>query len=218
MTDLRVFFGLSHVDVEVRSVDRASAALTLACGFSVAQQGAGFCDIETGSGLVRFIETTTVTRTASLRLQVADVVEAHRRLLHAGYRRHYDPERLEAEVVASVLDDDGNVFRVWRPLTEDERDAPVPLPTTRVWTDETTHLLQSLLKQVPALFRGLARRKVTREVEALSEAEGTAIDRRLVVRGFIRSNAPFTRRLRTEGPLRAHGFDPADFKTDYDAG
>lgn len=74
--------------------------------------------------------------------------------------------------------------------------------------------MKSLLTAVPALFRGLARRKVVREAEAL--AQGRAVGREEVIRGYIRATARVTRD-RTRKPLQERGIDPEAYRLDYEA-
>ncbi|MFO7653172.1 MAG: hypothetical protein R6X25_05045, partial [Candidatus Krumholzibacteriia bacterium] len=55
-----------------------------------------------------------------------------------------------------------------RRLTEDEWNFVPELPKQGEWYPDAEDLLQRLLGHVPALFRMLARRKVTRVVEELA--------------------------------------------------
>lgn len=211
---MSVFHGLSHVDLETTRLARTRACFTGAFGFTVRAEGEGFCDIDTSSCLIRLVETARVEHPTVLRFQVADVQAAWQRLVAAGLPSRYAPMRTSpTELGASVSDEDGHVLRVWRPLTEDEWDVVPELPKEQAWANEADALLKSLLKHVPALFRGLARRKVVREAESL--AGGALVDRELVIRAFIRASSRPTR-ARARVPLTAHGIDPERYREDFD--
>lgn len=210
-----MFYGVSHLDVSVAHLQRARQFYTDALGFAVRREGPGFCDVDTNTVLLRLIETRTVEHRTALRLQVADVDAAFQKLKAAGARELYEPLRTpQLELVASVADPDGNTVSVWRPLSEDEYGFLPTLPTAQSWHDDAQALLQSLLTGVPSLFRGLARRKVVREAEAL--AEGRDVARRDVIRAFIRANAKITR-YRVRKPLLEHGINPDAYAADFES-
>lgn len=210
-----IVFGLSHIDVPVVKLERAARFYADGLGFARRGEGEGWIDLDAGSVVVRLIETASKERRASLRIQVAGVDATYRALLASGGRSGYAVTRTPTqEELASVHDPDGNVIIVWRPLSEDEYDHVPELPTATEWAPEGEALLKSLLMAVPALFRGLARRKVVRLAEELYPRH--RIGRREVVRAYILSSARITR-YRLRDPLLRHGFDPNEFQADFDA-
>ncbi len=207
-------FGVSHVDVPVASLDAAVRFYGRALGFPVRQAGPGWADLDASSAAIRLVEAPGAERRAALRVQVAEVEPVFRALLEAGARRLYDPSRTDAnELLASAHDPDGNTLIVWRPLSEDELGYLPALPTAAAWRPEAEALLKSLLLAVPALFRGLARRKVVRLAEA--RAPGKAIGTDDVVRAYVLASARITRH-RLREPLLRHGFDPEAFRAEFE--
>jgi hypothetical protein len=126
----------------------------------------------------------------------------------------YDADRTERLTVEATLrDSDGNTITLWRNLTEDEYDFVPELPKEMTWDDDAEALLKSLLKSVPALFRGLARRKVVKEAE-LRAAKTRRIDRDLAIRAYISAQSPPTRGRAVE-PLQKHGIDPDAYQDEF---
>ena len=72
-----------------------------------------------------------------------------------------------------------------------------------------------LLAYVPALFRALARRKVTRNVEHLASSDRSPVTREHVIRGYILSSARITRHRLVE-PLRHCGIDPERYRAEFE--
>lgn len=208
-------FGISHLEVPVRDLERASRFYGEALGFPEARSGAGFVDLDASSAAIRLVETATMERRAALRVQVAQVEPVLHALLEAGARKLYDPVRSPDQVLwAAVQDPDGNTITVWRPLSEDELGYLPSLPIAAEWAPESEALLKSLLLAVPALFRGLARNRVVRVAEELRpQGVVTQTD---VVRAYILASAKVTRH-RVREPLRRHGFDPEAFRADFEA-
>ncbi|MDP2341833.1 MAG: DUF2621 family protein [Deltaproteobacteria bacterium] len=213
-----MFFGVSHVDVPVRDLVRARRFWVEGLGFAVKREAEGFIDVETGNVLVRLHATERAMRPASLRLVVADPQAAADVVVALGGQLLYDVAKTPAlELVATCADPDGNQIIVWRDLSEDEYEQAPELPMTLRWDSSAEILLKDLLGHVPALFRGLARRKVTRNAEYIATQTTNAIvNRDVVVRAYILSSARITRdRLRR--PLVAHGFDPDDYLEEFHA-
>lgn len=211
-----MFHGLSHVDLAVTNLARARAFYVGVLGFPVKREGEGFVDVDAHSGSLRLLETRRVEHKAALRVAVGDVEQAWKRLVEAGARPLYEPMRTpHLELLGSVADPDGHTITVWRELSEDEYGFVPELPKAQRWDPEAEALLKSLLLRVPALFRGLARRKVVREVETL--AAGRDVGREDVIRGYIRGNSRPTRKLRVRPPLLEHGIDPERYAEDFEA-
>ena len=210
-----MFHGVSHVDVAVRDLDKARRLYADGLGFTVAREGAGFCDVDANSMMLRLIESRTIEYRCALRLQVPDVEKAWKHLLALGARPLYEPMRTEQlELAGSAADPDGNCLTVWRALSEDEYGFLPALPKEQAWKAEGEQLLQALLTRVPSLFRGLARRKVVREAEEL--ARGRDVTRQDVIRAYIRANARITR-YRVRAPLLEQGIDPDQYQADFDS-
>ena len=210
-----MFHGVSHIDVAVTDLARARRLYAEGLGFRVVKEGAGFVDLDANTLCLRLFEVRAVEHRVALRLQAPDVQKAWNRLVELGAKPLYQPERTPAqELAGSVADADGHRLSVWRPLSEDEYGYLPELPKEQTWATDADALLRSLLTAVPALFRGLARRKVAREAEQL--ARGRDVAREDVIRGYIRATAKLTRD-RTKVPLRAHGIDPDRYRLDFEA-
>jgi hypothetical protein len=152
-----------------------------------------------------------------VRLQVRDVQAAYETLLAAGIGALYEPMRTPAlELVASVADPDGHTVVLWRELTEDEYGFVPELQKQGQWDAGAETLLKSLLAHVPALFRALARRKVTRVIEEIAGYDRSGVTREHVIRGYILSSAKVTR-YRVIEPLRRHGIDPDRYRAEFEA-
>jgi catechol 2,3-dioxygenase-like lactoylglutathione lyase family enzyme len=215
-TNISVFFGVSHVDIPVRDLRRSEHLYVGALGFTKNKTGTGWLDIESGTVRLRLVESESPKHRVAIRVQTRDVALAYKTLLEHGLTGLYEPMRTpDQELVAAVVDADGNTLSLWRDLTEDEYDVEPELPKQLVWADEASALLQSMLKSVPVMFRALARRKITRNAEWYAQGtQRVVIDH--VVRAFIISNAKFTRD-RVRKPLLAHGFNPDDYRDEFEA-
>ncbi len=209
-----MIFGLSHVDVPVTDLRAALGLYTQWLGFHEKKRGPGFVDLDGGSCLLRLVETGRVERPATLRLAVQDVEAVTRTLVEAGARVLYEAQRFEGEQVAQLADADGNTLIIWRELSEDERKEVPELPKKRRWEPEAEELLKALLKRVPALFRALARHRVTANAEELAR-EGGQVGRLQVIRAYILSSARVTR-YRLRQPLEEQGISPEDFREDFE--
>jgi catechol 2,3-dioxygenase-like lactoylglutathione lyase family enzyme len=211
-----MFYGLSHVDVPVRDLERSLALYVGVLDFKVKKRAGGWADIDTGTVTLRFVESDRVERSVSLRVAVSDVPAAYDTLLQKGatpvYQAMHTPE---LEHVAALRDPDGHTLIVWRELSEDEYGFDPALPTEMRWNEEADALLKSLLRAVPSLFRGLARRKVTKNAEYLAR-DTNVVTKEHVVRAYILSSAKITR-YRTRQPLIDHGYDPERYREDFEA-
>jgi len=209
-----IVYGVSHIDVPVADLARAERFYTEGLGFPRKDAGEGFVDLDASSIAIRLFESPKNERRVMIRVQAADVGGVHRALVALGGRSVSLPTRTATEELGSVRDPDDNTLTVWRPLTEDEYVEVPALPTRTEWAPEAEVLLKSLLLAVPALFRGLARRKIVRLAEEMFAHR--RITPRDAVRAYILASARITR-YRLEEPLRRHGFDPQDFAADFAA-
>lgn len=211
-----MFFGITHVDVPVADLERANTFWGDQIGLQESRRGEGFVELDSGSVVLRLIQVGKVEHPVSLRVHVGDVQRAYEHLLATGGNALYEPMRTPAlELEARVTDPDGNTAIVWRELTEDEYDFVPELPKQGQWDKDAEQLLKALLSHVPALFRALARRKVTRMVEFLAGEDRSIVTREHVIRGYILSSAKITR-YRLVEPLRAEGIDPDKYQAEFD--
>lgn len=211
-----MFFGISHLVVPVTDLERSARIWRDVIGFAESRRGEEFVDMDSGNVAIRLIKVPTVESTISVRLNVYEVTEAYQRLLAGGTSSRYAPMKTpDLEEMACVTDPDGHSIVLWRPLTEDEWGFVPELPKQGEWYPDAEDLLQRLLGHVPALFRMLARRKVTRVVEELAKEDNSPVKREHVIRGYILSSAKVTRSRLVE-PLRAEGINPDDYQEEFD--
>lgn len=212
-----MFFGVTHVDLPVTDFPRAEAFWGKLIGLKEVKRGEGFLDLDSGSVILRLVQVPQVSRPVTLRVHVGDVQAAFDRLIQSGGRALYEAQRTPAlEFEAHVADPDGNIVIVWRELSEDEYGFTPELPKQGAWHPDAEKLLNDLLAYVPALFRGMARRKVTKIIEEVAGWDGTAVTREHVIRGYILSSAKIKRDRLIE-PLKKCGIDPDDYKEDFEA-
>jgi catechol 2,3-dioxygenase-like lactoylglutathione lyase family enzyme len=211
-----MFYGVSHLDIPVTDLDRARSFWRDVIGCTEVKQGEGFADLDSGSIRLRLLQVARVEHPVSVRVAVRDVAEAYAALVQAGARPLYEAMRTPAlELMACVADPDGHSIVLWRELTEDEYDFVPDLPKEGEWRAEAEELLVKLLAHVPALFRALARRKVTRNVEYLASTDHSPVTREHVIRGYILSSARITR-YRLVEPLKRCGIDPERYRAEFE--
>jgi catechol 2,3-dioxygenase-like lactoylglutathione lyase family enzyme len=212
-----VVFGVSHVHLPVLDLGRSRALYAGILGFEVKAQGDGWMELDAGGTVdLLLTESGRVEQRGSLRLLAPDVDATLEALLRGGCSLVHDAARTaEMTLAATVSDADGHHLTVWRALTEDEYEVPPELPTVLTWEDDAQALLKQLLKGVPALFRGIARRKVVRVAEELASRQ-RLVTREEVIRGFILAS-PRVTRGRNRQPLLDAGIDPARYQEDWDA-
>lgn len=212
-----MFFGVTHVDVPVSDFSRAEAFWGKLIGLNEVKRGEGFIDLDSGSVILRLVQVQQVTRPVTLRVNVHDVQRAYDTLSQAGGRPLYEVQRTPAlELEAHVADPDGNIVIVWRELSEDEYGFTPELPKQGEWKPESETLLNELLSYVPALFRSMARRKVTRIIEEVAGYDNSPVTREHVIRGYILSSAKIKRDRLVE-PLKKCGIDPEKYPEEFDA-
>jgi len=216
MKDQSLYFGLSHVDIPVRDVSAALRLYRDVLGFDLLKEGEGWADLDAHTAKVRLLESKTLERPATVRVQSRDVEAGLKQLVASGAVLLYEASRTEQLTIeGSVRDGDGNTVTVWRELSEDEYGFDPELPMELTWDADAEALLKSLLKAVPALFRGLARRKVVKEAEARAH-KTRSIDRDLAIRSFISAQSP-PNRARLREPLKKHGADPDAYRDEFDS-
>lgn len=211
-----MFFGISHFDLQVTDLNKAKNLWADGIKLNISKEGEGFIELDSGNVLIRLIEVPYIEHTSTIRLNAASVSEAHKHLINIGAEDRYEAMNTpDLERIACVADSDGNSIIIWRALTEDEWDFVPELPKTGEWYPDAEQLVVNLLSHVPAFFRMLARRKVTRVVEQLAKDDNSAVTREHVIKGYITSSAKVTRE-RLIAPLKAEGINPDDYKTEFD--
>ncbi|MBI3480014.1 MAG: DUF2621 family protein [Nitrosomonadales bacterium] len=212
-----MFFGVTHIDLPITDSARAEAFWGKLIGLKEVKRGEGFVDLDSGSVILRLVQMPKVVRPVSLRLNVGDVHAAFDQLIGSGGRALYEVQRTPAlELEAHVADPDGNIVIVWRELSEDEYGFVPDLPKQGEWQVDAEQLLLELLAYVPALFRSMARRKVTKIIEEVAGYDRSAVTREHVIRGYILSSAKIKRNRLIE-PLKQCGINPDNYKEEFDA-
>jgi len=212
-----MFFGVTHLDLPVTDFARAEAFWGKLIGLKEVKRGEGFIDLDSGSVILRLVQVQQVSRPVTVRVSVPDVQRAYDLLLQSGGRALYEAQRTPAlELEAHVADPDGNAVIVWRELSEDEYGFVPELPKQGEWHADAEKLFNDLLMHVPALFRGMARRKVTKIIEELAGYDHSAVTREHVIRGYIMSSAKIKRNRLIE-PLRQCGINPDDYPEEFDS-
>lgn len=213
---LSMFHGISHFDLQVKDLQEAQKLWSNTIGLSIIKQGDGFVELSSGNVSLRLIEVPYIEHTATIRLNVPSVSQAYSHLIEASAQSRYEPmDTPDLEKIACVSDTDGHSIILWRSLSEDEWNFVPELPKTGEWLPEAEDLVVKLLSHVPAFFRMLARRKVTRVVEQLARDDDSPVTREHVIKGYITSSAKVTR-SRLIAPLEAEGINPADYQTEFD--
>lgn len=211
-----MFHGISHIDVQTVNLEQSKNIWSEVIGFTVKSQGDGFLEIDSGNVAIRLIEVPTIEQTSTIRISVANVTQSYQHLINAGASSRYKPMKTpDLEKIACVTDHNGHSIILWRALSEDEWDFVPELPKTGEWHSDAEELVVNLLSHVPAFFRMLARRKVTRVVEELARENDSAVTREHVIKGYITSSAKVTRSRLIE-PLKAEGINPEDYQAEFD--
>lgn len=212
-----MFFGISHIDLPVVDFARAEAFWGKLIGMKEIKRGEGFIDLDSGTVILRLMQVPKIARPVTVRVCVPDVDAAYGMLVKSGGCGLYEAYRTPAlEIEAHVADPDGNTVIVWRELSEDEYGFTPELPKQGEWETGTEKLLNELLSYVPALFRGMARRKVTKIIEEVAEIDRTVVKRETVIRGYIMASAKIKRDRLIE-PLKKCGIDPDKYKEEFDS-
>lgn len=212
-----IVFGLSHIALPVRDLEVAARLYRDALGFAERGRCDEWLELDAGGTVaLRLVGSARPDARASLRIQSPTIEATRAALIAAGCTAVGELARTpDQELTATVRDPDGHLLELWRPLSEDEYDVAPPLPTELTWTPDAEALLQALLKRVPALFRGLARRRVVRVAEELAERT-KLVTREEVIRGYILASPRVTRE-RNRQPLIDLGIDVERYAADWRA-
>lgn len=211
-----MFHGITHIDLQVTQLDKARDLWGSIIGLDVSKEGQGYIELDSGNVSIRLIEVPAVESTSTIRLSVPSVSKAYAKLVEHGATGKYEPMNTpDLEKIACVTDSDGHSIILWRSLSEDEWDFVPELPKTGEWLPDAEELLVRLLSHVPAFFRMLARRKVTRVVEQLARDDNSPVTREHVIKGYITASAKVTRSRLIE-PLKSEGINPDDYQAEFD--
>lgn len=211
-----MFYGISHIDMQVTDLKQAKQLWSGVIGFTVCKEGEGFAELDSGNVAIRLIEVPVIEQTISIRLSVPEVDKAYAQLVEQGAKSRYEPMNTpDLQKIACVTDSNGHSIIVRRELTEDEWGFSPDLHKTGDWLPEAEALVVSLLSHVPAFFRMLARRKVIRVVEQLALDDDSPVTREHVIKGYITASAKVTR-VRLIEPLKAEGINPDDYQAEFD--
>ena len=211
-----MFHGISHIDLQVKNLSKAKAFWSEVVGLGVSREGDGYVELDSGNVSLRLIEVPVVETSSTIRLAVPGVKQAYDGLIAHGATAKYAPmDTPDLEKIACVTDENGHSIIVWRALSEDEWGFVPELPKTGEWLPEAEALLVRLLSHVPAFFRMLARRKVTRVTEELAKEDISPVTREHVIKGYITASAKLTRSRLIE-PLKAEGINPDDYQAEFD--
>lgn len=211
-----MFYGISHFDLQVVDLKRSRDFWSKVIGFDVSKEGEGYVELDSGNVAIRLIEVPAIEQTATIRLSVPEVGKAYEHLVSKGAVSRYEPMNTpDLHRIACVTDSNGHSIILWRALSEDEWGFVPELHKTGEWLPEAEDLVVRLLSHVPAFFRMLARRKVTRVVEQLAKDDNSPVTREHVIKGYITSSAKVTRARLIE-PLKAEGINPEDYQAEFD--
>jgi len=206
-----MLLGVSHLELPVRSLDRARAFWVDLAAFEILAEGPGYLDVEGHGAILRLVEGASAEG-VTLHCQTAQVEESLATLIAGGARLLRAAGEHDGRWLGTLETEDGHRLTLWRRLRESDRAEPVPLLTSRPWTAAAEALANRLLAHVPASFRDLARAGTIAEAEYLTpdEAEVGNLE---VVRATIRST-PRILRERLRPAFQEEGLDLDAFPGD----
>lgn len=204
-------FALSIIHA-VPDVEQAATFFEQLLGFH--ERCATHDGVQMGNGAltVRLIPCTPVQTTGALHieLETADLPATVATLMQAGGRvvqpEHWvTPERVETRLQAPH----GVCLTLARTFNEDELGILPALPASLTWATDAEACLKHILRFVPVMFRGLARRRVTERAEKLTLAAGRqTVDTPTALQALVYSTPAFQHQRLQDELLRA-GIDPA---------
>lgn len=208
-----MFFSLSHIEIPVYSLKEGSIFYKDSFDLELHAEFEDHIDLEHGFVKFRIVEKLNPNHISILRFEVSSVTDSFNKLINFGCKPILEPyKKNNKELEARLIDPHNNLITIWRALTEDELDVPPSLNTTKKWDKEADDVLQKLLKNVPFMFRKLARERSVKESEALSI--NNIIDVRTAIRGYITAT-PDIMKERVKKHISEIGFSPNDFLEDF---
>lgn len=208
-----MFFCLTHIEVPVGDLVEASIVYKKAFDLDIFKEDSDFIDLEHGFIKVRLIKKITPNHYSSFRLEVDQIEKSYEKLLELGFKKITEVVKKEDIFQTNLFDPYNNIVTLWRPLNEDELIFPPQIQSKKIWSPEATDTIQTLVKNVPLLFRKLAREKAVIEAEALVE-NNNAVDIKTAVRGYIIAT-PDIMKERIKKHIVNSGFSIEEFKDDF---
>ncbi len=143
-------------------------------------------------------------------METQDIQEAAAMLRHAGAlhilqdETWVTPERTEMRCQVPY----GVRVTLTRTFNEDELGILPDLPVSLTWAPEADACLKQILRCIPVIFRGIARRRVTERAETLTLAAGKrVVEQSLALCALVQSTPAFQHQ-RLQEELRSAGIDP----------
>lgn len=209
-----MFYGVSHIDLPVKDLEKSRTFYVEAMGFAIRNKGESWVDVDSSTLMIRLRQSEGSCTVATLRIQIDKLEEGRAHLIAAGAQPATEIERTEElEMVTVLLDPDQHRIVLWRHLSEDEYGFNPMLPKEKQWHPEAEQLLHDILRNVPALFRAIARRRITAMAESLTTE---TVDNITVVRAAIMATARVMRRFLRQ-PLHDLGYDPALYQEEFES-
>ena len=196
----------------VADVEQAAAFFESVLGFHERCATHDGIQMSNGALTVRLVPSTPLRPEGILEieLETPDLQETVDTLLqHAGSAVLQEEQRVTLERAEIRLQvPHGVLITLARTFNEDELGILPALPATLTWTPEAEARLKQILRFVPVMFRGLARRRVTERAEQLTRVAGKgAVDQQIALCALVQSTPAFQhQRLREE--LLSAGIDP----------
>lgn len=208
-----MFFSLSHIEIPVHNLNEGAIFYKNSFDLEIHSEYEDYIDLELGFIRFRVVEKINKNHISFLRFEVPSVDDCYKKLINLGCKSILEPYRKnDKELEAKLMDPYNNIISLWRELTEDELDTPPVLNTNKKWHKEADDILQVLLKNVPFMFRKLARERAVRESEFLSV--NNIVDIKTAVRGYITAT-PDIMKERVKKHISEIGFSPNDFLEDF---
>jgi hypothetical protein len=208
-----MFFSLSHIEIPVDNLNEGAILYKNSFDLEIHSEYPDYIDLELGFIKFRVIEKINKKHISFLRFEVPSLDECYKKLIDLGFKCILEPYRKNnKELESRLIDPYNNIISLWRELTEDELDTPPVLNTNKQWDKEANEVLQTLLKNVPFMFRKLARERSVKESEALSI--NNIVDVRTAIRGYITAT-PDIMKERVKKHISEIGFSPNDFLEDF---
>jgi catechol 2,3-dioxygenase-like lactoylglutathione lyase family enzyme len=214
-----MFFGVSHIELPVRDLSASQDFYVEGLGLTCSAQGEDWVDLDGCTVILRLKQVKQSAAPVTLRVQSNSLEEARDHLIKLGAQVLCDIERTPELTLFTILRDaDDHRIMIWRNLSEDEYGFDPQLPKEKDWHPDAEELLHALLKSVPALFRSMARKRITKTAETMTaeNVNTESVDKDTVVRASILSTLSFMRHKLHE-PLRELGYDPNDYQEEFDA-
>lgn len=182
-------------------------------------RGADWAVVDNGSVSLRLVRSAAPPQLVALELMAADIDASAAQLLaepgveRAGEVEWVSPSRKELRLAARAH---GLELVLARDYDEDELAVVPPLPTSLPWTEQALDVVQTLLREVPVVFRGSARTRITERAEYLAVESGEVeVAPHHGIRAVIQVTPAF-QLARLRQSLVALGLDPGQWASDFE--